>query len=74
MKRPQFSLRTFLLVIALVAVYIVGHKNGFRKGYSKAAVERGDETLGAYHVSDLVLPLTDEENEVLSTPYYSGDE
>jgi len=37
-----------------------GHRAGFHAGYSKAALEYGDESYGSYDVSDLVFPLSED--------------
>ena len=68
MKPLRFSLRALLILIALIAVYIAAHRIGFRKGYSKAAIERGDDQLGSYNVSDLVLPLSAKQRQALNSP------
>jgi hypothetical protein len=60
MKRFRFGLRSLLLMLTLVAIYIAGHRNGFQTGYNKAYDEIGDSPMqGVYSVRDLVLPLQD---------------
>ena len=76
MKRVRFSLKVLLVLMSLVAVYMAGHRNGFRKGYGKASVELGGQGpgLGAYSVSDLVLPLTEAELKELEISGHRGDD
>jgi len=58
----SFAVRTLLAVVACVAAYLAGHRVGFHAGYTKASAEYGDEGIhGYYDVSDLVIPLSDDD-------------
>jgi hypothetical protein len=58
--RFRFGLRTLLLVMLLVAVYLAGRRAGFERGYRKAEEHYGIESFrGTYPVADLVIPLPD---------------